>query len=517
MERQIFQSLNLTRRRLNLRWAFQLSVYGLLLSVSLIFVAGIWRLISPYNVSTNLLTGILVAGPVLGCLVALFTPRKFKAAASLVDEHYQLKDRTSSALEFSGKADETELHQLQIEDAIEHVKIVKPSQVVPFHWPKTLTTTLFLLTASTAMLFWPLTSQEIEAGPKEADPGILKIVDEIKEDIEQIEEIAKEEENKDLENLVKELQETLEEMKKPEVDVKEALAKISEMQASIVAQQAEFNELKVTTQLKSLGNAMMSAEQFKGVAQELEKGDLEKAAEKLENIKDLKLKRKESKAVSERMKKVAKKMKKAGMGQMSESTSEMSEGISTGDSGKFSKGKKRFGKSLKKCSGRKKINKLLTLQLNKLRECKSQCKKCGSCSSCGSKQCQGGQCNGNKNSFKTGLNPKKSTSPKNTFGMSTSGNLFGDKTKLNSNRNLKQITGQAGEGPSEKETTNSPEGREQSTRSFKKVYKKYQKMSEAVLESEPIPLGQRQTIRKYFELIRPGQEERTSASDSTVN
>jgi hypothetical protein len=28
-------------------------------------------------------------------------------------------------------------------------------------------------------------------------------------------------------------------------------------------------------------------------------------------------------------------------------------------------------------------------------------------------------------------------------------------------------------------------------------------MSEAVLDSEPIPLGHRQTIRRYFELIRP--------------
>ena len=43
-------------------------------------------------------------------------------------------------------------------------------------------------------------------------------------------------------------------------------------------------------------------------------------------------------------------------------------------------------------------------------------------------------------------------------------------------------------------------------------------MSEAVLESEPIPLGQRQVIRRYFELIRPSQEdllnEDAKASDS---
>jgi hypothetical protein len=37
-------------------------------------------------------------------------------------------------------------------------------------------------------------------------------------------------------------------------------------------------------------------------------------------------------------------------------------------------------------------------------------------------------------------------------------------------------------------------------------------MSEAVLESEPIPLGHRQTIRKYFELIRPNHDEAKEAA-----
>ena len=45
--------------------------------------------------------------------------------------------------------------------------------------------------------------------------------------------------------------------------------------------------------------------------------------------------------------------------------------------------------------------------------------------------------------------------------------------------------------------------RQQAARSFKESYQKYKKISESVLDSEPIPLGHRQAIRKYFELIRP--------------
>jgi len=36
-------------------------------------------------------------------------------------------------------------------------------------------------------------------------------------------------------------------------------------------------------------------------------------------------------------------------------------------------------------------------------------------------------------------------------------------------------------------------------------------MTEAALNSEPIPLGHRQTIRRYFELIRPQGDEAEKA------
>jgi hypothetical protein len=71
-----------------------------------------------------------------------------------------------------------------------------------------------------------------------------------------------------------------------------------------------------------------------------------------------------------------------------------------------------------------------------------------------------------------------------------------------------------GEGDSETETTHMPEGRQTAARSYREQYQKYRGMTEAALNSEPIPLGHRQTIRRYFELIRPQNEE---ASNSTAN
>src|SRR5262249_21754942 len=99
--------------------------------------------------------------------------------------------------------------------------------------------------------------------------------------------------------------------------------------------------------------------------------------------------------------------------------------------------------------------------------------------------------------------PEKSKSPSSSWGASISGNVEGDPTNLAANRDLKEVTGAPGEGPSERETTHSPEGRQAAARQYREKYQKYSKMAESVLDSEPIPLGHRETIRKYFELIRP--------------
>ena len=41
------------------------------------------------------------------------------------------------------------------------------------------------------------------------------------------------------------------------------------------------------------------------------------------------------------------------------------------------------------------------------------------------------------------------------------------------------------------------------TREYQQKYNEFRKMTEAVLDSEPLPLGHRQTVRRYFESIRP--------------
>jgi hypothetical protein len=116
-----------------------------------------------------------------------------------------------------------------------------------------------------------------------------------------------------------------------------------------------------------------------------------------------------------------------------------------------------------------------------------------------------------QNSTAKGKKKQKSTTPSTNWGMSESGNLDGEATNLNSSVNREQVTGTGGDGDSDFETSSSSEGRQEGRRGYKEVYQKYKKMSEAVLENEQIPLGHRQTIRRYFESIRPQQGEEAAA------
>jgi hypothetical protein len=116
-----------------------------------------------------------------------------------------------------------------------------------------------------------------------------------------------------------------------------------------------------------------------------------------------------------------------------------------------------------------------------------------------------GDCKGNcqQNSTQTGRKREKSTKPSSNWGMMTSGNTDGEMTEIGSERKQEFVKGEAGDGPSESERTHSPEGRQAATRRYREAYQKYRRMTEAALDTEPIPLGHRQTIRRYFELIRP--------------
>ena len=99
-------------------------------------------------------------------------------------------------------------------------------------------------------------------------------------------------------------------------------------------------------------------------------------------------------------------------------------------------------------------------------------------------------------------------------GRGTNETIQGGRTELAAKRDEQKIQGLKGEqGDSDTETLTTKEAEETARRELKEVYHKYRKLSDAVLESEDIPLGHRQTIRRYFEAIRPSRDDAETGRD----
>jgi len=119
----------------------------------------------------------------------------------------------------------------------------------------------------------------------------------------------------------------------------------------------------------------------------------------------------------------------------------------------------------------------------------------------------GKQCLGDKDGLGSalGLLPKLCQKPGGGgAGAESDPNREKDPTELDASRTAETVSGVAGEGDSEKETLASDTPGPETTRSGRGAdFSEYQKLSETAIADENLPIAYRETIRKYFEAIRP--------------
>lgn len=415
-------------------------------------------------------------------------------AARAVDGHYELQDRTETALAFVRRHPEQVpqgFEELQLTDAVHHLQNVEPQHVVPFLLPKSWRWAAVTASLAVVLLCWPTGRSLVNAGPSQPIDAIVAEARIVEEDLKELIEELPEEHSPELDALLKEMLAKAQEMKEPDVDLREALAKLSEMQSALQAMAAEFNVAATDEELKAIGEALQSAAATQQAGQALQEGKYEKAAEELAKLDEPKLDRKESRAVSDKLKKASESADQKGMNKLSDAAKEAAEGLDKDNSSQCKSGLCKLGECAKKQGNCKKIGDMLKKQCDKLGECKSNCQ---------------GNCQGNGN--------KLSKNPSLKAGKGTNSEIQGERTSLDASRNEEKIQGLKGDqGDSDVETITTPEGEEQSKRGLKEVYQKYRKLSDAVLESEDIPLGHRQTIRRYFESIRPSGDEPAAKKD----
>ena len=311
--------------------------------------------------------------------------------------------------------------------------------------------------------------------------------------LEELREFNEEEADPEIEEIIKELSSKIAELKEAGVDPKEALAKFSEMEAALLQKQEQIETSSVEQKLQKVGEALSLAKPMQAAGEAMANGDMEKAAEALKELDLPELDRKTEKAVQE---KLAELKKNDGGGKagkkMREAVKKISDGMSSGKKSKFCEGCEGLASECKKQGRRKKLTDLLKKQCRCLSECKGECE-------CECKSA--GQCN------------KKGG---NNWGLAKSDNQAGDKTTQLKSGPTMDIKGQESDsGDIDVETIESAEQKQEAVREYRKQAKKYEQISESVLSEEAIPLGHRQTIRRYFEMIRPTGEETDSVQATT--
>jgi hypothetical protein len=377
---------------------------------------------------------------------------------------------------------------------VQHLQRVEAKQVVPFVLPSSFRWAVVTTALAVVLLCWPMSRSQVNAGPSQPLDAIVAEAEVIEEDLMELLEELPEDHDPEVDALVKELLAKAEEMKQPGVDVREALAKLSEMQSALQAVAAEFNVAATDEQLKAIGEALQSAEALSDAGKALQEGQYDKASEQLAKLDNPKLDRKESRAVADKLKKASENAAEKGMKKLSEAAKNAAEGLDKKDSSQTKEGLSKLSESAKKQAGSKKISQMLKQQSDKLGESKANCQ--------GNSPDKGNQL---------------ARKPSQKAGQGTNSNVQGDRTEFAAKRSEQKIQGQKGEqGDADTETLSTTEASEQSKRELKEVYQRYRKLSDAVLESEDIPLGHRQTIRRYFEAIRPGREDANSTPSNST-
>ncbi len=491
MREEILGKLRRVRQRLWIVSIAQAAVRGLLMGacVAAGLVALRFSSVGEFSVLSGLialigmpLLTVTVAG--VGCLLQ----KDWLPAARAIDRQYELKDRTETALAFlnrqqSGVAGQCE--ELQLEDAAQHLQQVEPQLVVPVRMPSSWRWTVAALAVAVGLLCWPTDRLQVSAGPAEAIPEIVAEAQQVADNLQELLEQLPENHDPEIDALVKQLQAEAQALQEPGVDLRDALAKLSEMQSELQAVAAQFNVAQTDEQLQGIGEALQSAQALAPAGKALQAGEYDKAADELSKLDNPQLNRQESRAVSDKLKQASAAADQKGLKSLSQAAQEMAEGIENDKPSQAKNGAAKLSECAKQQSNRTKVNDLLKKQCDKLSECKSRC-----------------QTNGQSGSNKLAKNPSLQA------GKGTNSQSKGDRTDLASKTNRENIQGPKGEqGAADVETVSSPESDEKAQRGLKEVYHKYRKLSETVLDQENLPLGHRQTIRRYFEAIRPRTED----------
>ena len=292
-----------------------------------------------------------------------------------------------------------------------------------------------------------------------------------------------------IDQLVDELtrqQRDLKTMKASDVKRQQAMAELSKLEMVLdkARQQAAQDFDTLDKHFESLGETLSDMPELKPIQSAQKTGDYERLADELEKADKLQFDKRKADPLSQRLEDQANRLKEAGQKELSDAAKKMSQSLR--DPKQRRLGSSKLAAAARRQALRQQMMRMLNANKMALRESKQELRG------------KGGSNSRNVAETKTGSQ---------RWGKGEAGNKQGPETKMTSSRELKKVKGTLGKGDSERETIKGEQVAEKAQRKYRDTFARFQKISEAVLESEPLPIGHRQIIRRYFRSIRPAQND----------
>jgi hypothetical protein len=403
-----------------------------------------------------------------------------------IDSRYGFYDRILTATELSLKpaAQRSPIEALQIADAAEHLQHVKAEEAVPLRIPKILAVAViaFILVRSVERLL-PHYTANVAVSAVSASP-FEPLLESLPENVKALVKDVVDEHRAG--TLVAGMKDTLAALSNIQQDLQQGIAeKTLQMHTSAEA-------------LKEFAEALSSVKELKPVSKAMQEGNYAKAAEAVkqpdgETVN--KMTAGERNTAVKELQKAAEKMQSQRQDTLQKAAEQLGKGLKEQNTSEYKSGTDTLTSELIKLDSRQKALQNTAASLAKLAEAKNYLMKGNA---------EPGNMDGGKQTDKT-------KEPGKNWGSGSADNpSAGKQTDLQSGRQRQELTGQAGTaGDSEREKPNDNDKKTEEPQKakaaadYQSVFPEYRKAAEAVLDTEAIPLGKRQMIRRYFTAISP--------------
>ncbi len=427
-----------------------------------------------------------------------------------IDDKASLKNRISSAWHFLDEGELDEPRRVQVKDAIHHATALNYEALFSRGLPGAASVLLPLVTAAFILSFLvpeyaPL--EEVQAGTdlrSQYQLGELRLLEEAIEG--DLEGAASEE----LEEVLEMLREMEEQFEEGEIEERDVMIQLARMDEEVARKMEDMGVQNLAGEVDSLAAPFMASAAGADVGAALKEGDFSKASQALKELSEKmganELSPEEMAQLSENLEKAASEFEEQpDASTFKGDVKKAAEALKQPDPSMFDDAVQSMGKKLvtvEKLQNMKKLRDSLQMaKLNMGQAPEKGGEQGGEPTPSGFEQgkTEGGRGTGNSDSIgKGGLDA----------GKGKTGSAFGDASRLaDSYRELLKIKGMMGKGPTETETEYGETEDADSEVSTKDIYAEYAAVAEQAIDREEIPLSHRFHVKRYFQAIKPVDEE----------